>query len=114
MRISDWSSDVCYSDLLDREELQVFLPTGAGDRVGAHQRAAFRFQPDHHELAAVEAKTRIPRGAEGKQVVVPVQLGSASRRARGCQYVKISVVAAYLQTQRTLCNHVYTTIPRLL
>jgi len=57
---------------LDREELQVLLPTGAGDRVGAHQRTAVQLHADHHELPAVEAEGRIARGAEGEQVVVPV------------------------------------------
>ena len=57
---------------LDRQELQVLLPARAGDRVGAHQRAAVHLHADHHELPAVEAEAWIARGAEGKQAVVPV------------------------------------------
>ena len=63
---------------LDREELQVLLPAGAGDGVGAHQRAPLDFQADHHELAAVEAEAGVARGAEAEKRC----RSSAARRSR--------------------------------
>ena len=58
---------------LDAEELQVLFPVRAGDRVGAHQRAAaFLLQADHHELAILEAQARITGTLEAEQRVIPV------------------------------------------
>src|SRR5690606_9702252 len=57
---------------LDAEELQLFFPVGAGDRIRAQQRAAVHFQADHHELAVVEAETVVAGGGEAEVVVRPV------------------------------------------
>src|SRR3546814_18429410 len=92
MRISDWSSDVCSSDLqdgvalfqvlqarskrpildLDAKEFEVFFVVRAGDAVGPHQRLAFDFQADHDEVAVMKPQGRIARGGEGKKRIVPV------------------------------------------
>src|SRR3546814_9053733 len=73
MRISDWSSDVCSSDLLDAEEFEMLFPVRTGDRVSAHKRAAVGLlQADHHELTVLEAQARITGALEAEQSVVPV------------------------------------------
>ncbi|MNT26605.1 hypothetical protein D3C72_1621930 [compost metagenome] len=60
---------------LDRVELKVLFPVGAGHRVGADQRFAVHFQTDHHELAVDETQTRIAGASEAEQGVVPVMDG---------------------------------------
>src|SRR5690606_35982807 len=59
------------------EELQLLLPVGAGDGVGAQHRlaAAFRarqVQPEHDELAVVETGAVVAGGGEAEVVVGPV------------------------------------------
>src|SRR3546814_8190781 len=78
MRISDWSSDVCSSDLIDEED--------AGARV-LHGDA-------EHEKAEDEQRQRLERGAQqaldAHHVEAgggPDEIGRASCRERVCQYV---------------------------
>src|SRR3546814_18798549 len=95
MRISDWSSDVCSSDLCaaDPDHLQfadlgqspvVARPAaangdhGIGKRIASELRQAPRAQPP-------------PRQRQQREI------GRASWRERGCQYVYISVVAVALK-----------------
>src|SRR3546814_13775501 len=103
MRISDWSSDVCSSDL---------------DNV-ARQAQGHRFRPilllhrsklnrvaiaGHQELS-VQARVSRARPATSRLGFLPVlgvmdwqyEIGRASCRARVSQYVSISVVAGSLQ-----------------
>src|SRR3546814_20123722 len=106
MRISDWSSDVCSSDL------EIAVPAAhcigtrhhhgpvigmdagqpglAGDR-GAVVRAAPQF-----------VHPRIKGGFVGVEVVGPDadEIGRASCRERVCQYVYISVVAVALKKKK--------------
>src|SRR3546814_16037879 len=101
MRISDWSSDVCSSDL--RDEFAVLLNaategSAAGD--GAALLAAFTV------LAAGRALDWLP--APPRRWIVfgggrrnPVQIGRASCRVRVCPYVEISVVAVSVKTKNT-------------
>src|SRR3546814_15856168 len=100
MRISDWSSDVCSSDLLVLGQLLL---------EELHARAVRllrRLEVQQAEDAVVE----VHRGAVVRarplrfavcdplaDVLVPA-IGRASCRERGCQYVLISVVAASLKT----------------
>src|SRR3546814_3741307 len=99
MRISDWSSDVCSSDLVksllavvDRDDPEQILQPAVKQRVSLHvekhvalawarqpRQAAARFgiqQFDHPfaRLALVGLKTRL------------MAIGRASCRERGCQY----------------------------
>src|SRR3546814_17765063 len=96
MRISDWSSDVCSSDLL---ALQLFRRDAAarpviladtvehGDDIVAHRNGA---DASGRVAIAVEYRCRCER----------LQIGRASCRERVCPYVLISVVAVTLkQTQ---------------
>src|SRR3546814_7157936 len=79
MRISDWSSDVCSSDLLEvilvRPEpgdgvIRRFVADDAlGDDIRLIVRILHRFQPDDDTLGII------------------IQIGRASCRERVCQYV---------------------------
>src|SRR3546814_18731727 len=81
MRISDWSSDVCSSDLRVRLPALEFL-----ERVNVRVLAVERSH---------EAERDLPIGLE---------IGRASCRERVCQYVWISVVAVSLKTNKRTKN----------
>src|SRR3546814_10206658 len=72
MRISDWSSDVCSSDL--RPSVQVRRCGGAADRQGRGGPARAGCDPG-------------PRGREGCDPGGTGEIGRASCRERVCQYV---------------------------
>src|SRR3546814_17399470 len=107
MRISDWSSDVCSSDL---------VAAVAGIRGGP---GAGR--PDRRVLA--ERGRRPADGGRGRTVGTPAandrthsrcrhrhppplgrQIGRAACRERVCQYVEISVVAVTLKKKNKVTN----------
>src|SRR3546814_17609478 len=107
MRISDWSSDVCSSDLRvgvahrprDRADVALIgdgldvrgdLGVGGGDDLRAVVLAA------QVDLVAVVIR----------RVVAGGEIGRESWRERGCQYVLISVVAVVLNKQR-IFNETY-------
>src|SRR3546814_12826807 len=89
MRISDWSSDVCSSDLvaaggvMDGRGIAAALAPGAA---GVQMGTAFLGCP---ESGASETHKTMPGQA----------IGRASCRARGCQYVYISEFAVSLKRQ---------------
>src|SRR3546814_18783339 len=100
MRISDWSSDVCSSDLVERADHAVGHPAtlfhvrfdigetleiGGQGGLPAHGDAVDRFGPCRDA------------GAERGQ---PRKIGRASCRGSGCQYVSISVVAVSLKKKQ--------------
>src|SRR3546814_17860606 len=104
MRISDWSSDVCSSDLLPpiksvgmpdrrhgREEQHVSvkraLVIGSSGGIGA---ALVNQLVASGRFDRIYARNRRPH-----------EIGRASRRERGCPYVKISVVAVTLKKKCT-------------
>src|SRR3546814_7582080 len=79
MRISDWSSDVCSSDLVHRREVEALEQ---GQLLQQHRTLAPR--PALHDSVAVEVV--------GQRILVgrrPVrhEIGRASGRERVCQYV---------------------------
>src|SRR3546814_15712798 len=103
MRISDWSSDVCSSDLLgivrlieNRAQYLVASPAA-----GRHRQTDGL---EGHE-AAVQivqrsggAQRLLPFADPGQDfVIVASEIGRASCRARVCQYVYISVVSVALK-----------------
>src|SRR3546814_13664319 len=104
MRISDWSSDVCSSDLRDLREQLVAdrVAQRVVDRLEAvevedHQRAA-RLRLDRMAERAAEILGEVePVGQAGEIVEArhagDLQIGRASGRERVCQCVYISVVA---------------------
>src|SRR3546814_20042613 len=96
MRISDWSSDVCSSDLLRCQELRLHCvgkdgrssrvtPSddhyicGPEDRADAEHRQHAGLEPEHGEYRTHRERQRR-------------QIGRASCRERVWQYVSISVV----------------------
>src|SRR3546814_13604458 len=94
MRISDWSSDVCSSDLL--EALTETMRTGQG--------LMLRLAENQMELKPILARLAESKG--GSEALVPqlrnietYQIGRESCRERVCQYVEHSVVAVYLKQQ---------------
>src|SRR3546814_13851637 len=96
MRISDWSSDVCSSDLREfRKPLVVFTPKS----LLRHKRcvsdlAAFGPGSCFHRVLYCDDRPSKPKDA--KQ-----EIGRASCRARVGQYVSISVVAVSLKKKTT-------------
>src|SRR3546814_17653123 len=102
MRISDWSSDVCSSDL-ERP--------GARDRNGARNAlfadllvtTGLRLEEASHLLAA-EIPVCDARSERQRRVALPAaptkgdrEIGRASWRERVCQFVLFSVVAVSLK-----------------
>src|SRR3546814_19693280 len=87
MRISDWSSDVCSSDLYPG---QIFVHGEMG-RVGNDDRGQhLRMEDDLLGMGRL------------------VEIGRATCRERVCQYVSISVVAVSLKkTTRCYSNVIY-------
>src|SRR3546814_18580875 len=83
MRISDWSSDVCSSDLRIRDEL--------ADRVRHRLR---RHAVEHDAVAPVPDPVSAEAGLD--HAAARGEIGRASCRESVCQYVYISVVAVYL------------------
>src|SRR3546814_841544 len=104
MRISDWSSDVCSSDLIGQDlalDADALDPRGVGfardrtDLLGERQRdggARGRIEPDVGWLAIRVA------GKHRRN-----EIGRASCRESVCPYVEISVVAVSLK--KKLTNH---------
>src|SRR3546814_13613476 len=79
MRISDWSSDVCSSDLLDHRGLRPFANLVLN-----------RYLQQRDEVAALAL---LPLFLSARAAVRAQEIGRASCRERVCQYVSISVVA---------------------
>src|SRR3546814_4603310 len=109
MRISDWSSDVCSSDLLDRtfefdHRLGHAFDAVFDQRVDdvAHRNrtiklAGVRRLTDQDDLLAVDVL-----GTDfGFAVAFRVEIGRASCRERVCQYVSITVVAVSIKKKKT-------------
>src|SRR3546814_14201668 len=96
MRISDWSSDVCSSDLAATtaealNEIDLGLWSGRNfDALAADKDWAL------WNTARAHAR---PPGGEAMIEVQAREIGRASCRERVCQYVSISVVAGLLKKQ---------------
>src|SRR3546814_14629211 len=108
MRISDWSSDVCSSDLL--------FPLGVGPETVLLGRIAAGVVWVAALLATLLALDRLfakdyEDGSLDLLVLSPLPLeakiGRASCRDRVCQYVVISVVAVSLKQKPTIKTHTY-------
>src|SRR3546814_19843980 len=108
MRISDWSSDVCSSDLLG-DAVEV-LSEGQGQPYAAMRcRIAWEIAGMHGDAAPGE-----PLHVRHRRIIVEVcfvidlllqdrenpQIGRASGRERVCQHVYNSVVAVLINKQK--------------
>src|SRR3546814_10943045 len=97
MRISDWSSDVCSSDL----QILRQHPADEGAGTGVAFQVAFAQElvegADHGIARAAEFARQRPAGRQARARREAAgeddQIGRASCRERVCQYVSISVVA---------------------
>src|SRR3546814_18381228 len=94
MRISDWSSDVCSSDLRCYSGINVLILWGAVVERGFLGQRWLTFRQ------ALGLGGHVRKGETGTTVVYADQIGRASCRERVCQYVYISVVAEYLKKQK--------------
>src|SRR3546814_16430451 len=109
MRISDWSSDVCSSDLLDGDgHVPLASVGGAEDRPRARIRifltselftlkVACGDDPRNGQLTVDQILLDMQRLIETH--IAGLEIGSASFRARVCQYVYISFVSVSLKTK---------------
>src|SRR3546814_16750306 len=124
MRISDWSSDVCSSDLLlampvaaaivvtaalleDDDLLALLLRDNLvrnGQPAGGLQLAAVTGKQhvrQRHAFACLSGYVFNYDLVSGGDAILLAETGSASRRERVCQYVLISVVAVPLKKNTT-------------
>src|SRR3546814_13160659 len=100
MRISDWSSDVCSSDLTrvapHPHARRSFASSSPRHTVNLVNSAPV--MPESPLLPVAEAQARLFAMAAPVAVEhAPLQIGRASCRERVCQYVSISVVAVPLK-----------------
>src|SRR3546814_1771806 len=86
MRISDWSSDVCSSDLYKMLRLSALAPTLidviAKDQLSLEAARALTLTEDHDQ------QIKVCKAANGHaHTIRRMQIGRASCRERVCQYV---------------------------
>src|SRR3546814_18077971 len=107
MRISDWSSDVCSSDLTDdgnpfaHQLLRHLADAGAAAGRVEVDEWRFRIVVRHHAPGAGGHLRVERRRLVGKK---RHKIGRASCRERVCQYVSISVVAVSLKKKNKYTN----------
>src|SRR3546814_12909269 len=106
MRISDWSSDVCSSDLADLEAqglLELVKPhklmVPRGDRTNVV------IEPLLTDQWFVAMSKPAPEGTFNPGKSIAEETGRASCRGRECPYVKIPVVAVPLTTNKSKALH---------
>src|SRR3546814_20361069 len=99
MRISDWSSDVCSSDLLVKRHQGVeraFVLDGEIVRAALAVPICQCASPAQLGVSTwewIEAASGLSRASVGRGLSILAKIGRASGRGRECQYVSISVVA---------------------
>src|SRR3546814_11953304 len=103
MRISDWSSDVCSSDLgvngsIEGDEIVYRDYADVSVAVSAPQGLVVPVVRDADKLSFAQVEKTI--ADFGKRAKDGTQIGSASCRERVCQYVSISVVAVELKKKK--------------
>src|SRR3546814_15090850 len=97
MRISDWSSDVCSSDLAihARRDMRHFAHGTVDEAVLARLLEAAHAAPS----VGLMQPWRFVRVTEGALRGAIYEIGRASCRERGCQYVLFPVVAVSLKNK---------------
>src|SRR3546814_20114487 len=100
MRISDWSSDVCSSDLKMQFTYNIANTQRAiGTKLSSklvRKYGMSGLQPGHITVRM--------RGSAGPSLGAFAEIGTASCRERVCQYVSISVVAVSLKKKKELAK----------
>src|SRR3546814_11111644 len=102
MRISDWSSDVCSSDLVERLLLPLLARLGtppvlAGYCLGGTMALAAACAMPVAGLAMIAAPWRFAGFSDrARGAIASLLIGSASCRESGCTYVEIYGVAVTL------------------
>src|SRR3546814_20067641 len=102
MRISDWSSDVCSSDLANTVEVEAESLDAALERAierangDPHWKALDHCGPTFVDAVA-EGADADPWSGFGSALPIPDPIGRASCRERVCKYGSISVVAVALK-----------------
>src|SRR3546814_3642014 len=106
MRISDWSSDVCSSDLEIRQEIlmaeKANIRTGyrTDEKQAMRHTVARELRPEHL-LENVEGQIVIIDDCTDGTIAAPHdEIGRATCRERVCQYVEISGVAVSLKKKK--------------
>src|SRR3546814_17862847 len=103
MRISDWSSDVCSSDLQGGVQRQNYLAPDESDRDLTTWRGSVRVSAQLAAGRDVFLLGFVNR--RDHRLSVDRKIGRASCRERVCQYVSISVVAVSLKKQKIQKNY---------
>src|SRR3546814_5454285 len=103
MRISDWSSDVCSSDLAAAGATAAFLvnaifflPMIVALLLWRRVQEPSRLPPEKLMRAIISGGRYVLHSPS----IRPIKIGRASCRERVCQYVYISVVAVSLKKQQ--------------
>src|SRR3546814_13004586 len=104
MRISDWSSDVCSSDLLHMQESPAMAHASV-DSASFATGDSVTLTIDQSSKAALSVDQPPERSLWASlpfcMTVLAAEIGRASCRERVCQYVEISVVAVSLKNKKT-------------
>src|SRR3546814_19718808 len=102
MRISDWSSDVCSSDLKTIKKKATAIAQN-DEKPGRHDHWPNAPPPAHAPESTTGPPATKKPGPIARKTSAAIQgareNGRASCRDRECQYVKISVVAVALKTK---------------
>src|SRR3546814_17872397 len=101
MRISDWSSDVCSSDLhLQNKGLCI------ADHVFVKEQCRVRVGRLARHCDAIRARNDGINGKpiDGCPLALGLEIGRESCRARGCQYVSFSAVAVSIKKNVKYCR----------
>src|SRR3546814_18907789 len=111
MRISDWSSDVCSSDLLTPPGKRPMTIVAHEKRrasagIGRSQAKAGRYfdQPTHDRTRTTSS--HIAAKNSGKPIAKSQKNGRASCREREVQYVELSVGAVSLKKKKNKNNQI--------
>src|SRR3546814_14299572 len=114
MRISDWSSDVCSSDLAHQDATEDMRDDilRTGETLDAEAAVEFCHQEATEDHAAHRADAEVERGAGKRHQILQGKIGRASCRERVCPSVSLSVVGESLHktTRRHSTRHKKTYI----
>src|SRR3546814_14731676 len=114
MRMSDWRSDVCSSDLFDQRTAGRIVRVRREAHVRDHRRrvaAPGLFQCPQHPRDTGTRQEPVVNGAQGEVDVdrhVDVELARASCRERVCQYVLLQVAAVSLKKKKIIIKETYS------